>query len=439
MPSHDPTGGPVQPSAEPGDAVPLGPWGGAQVVVWRGRTGTLWHADPNCHTLRSRAVEEVFTQPDEGTLGDRKLPENVHCLPPGLLRDYLLAARKLAKYERVTTAGHEQLADGQLPVIAFGALTALSEVNDALEGDALESSWRSARRRRDELVDQARPLLAARLPQLLAAQWVLTGKTARQYQRRYTDFADAVIDAFENDGLAFFGLYEYVTKDLLPRWLEDVTAGHAPGRATERMAAEEARRLESSPQPTEPEAADRVRQATARIGQDWSRRLADIAASHDGEVIALFNAERLPMDKPLRDLFTTVLPCAHLRTRDFAWTAGRVPAVLGRFFFDEHAGERIGVILERDEATAAFGPATCALFLRNLVTQLGQPDLVDYVEAGDGAASSDDIRADYPAARLRWPHGSPVDVYPGLGMTREDLLPALHAARGGVRFPAPGR
>ncbi|MFF2041852.1 hypothetical protein ACFVVX_15600 [Kitasatospora sp. NPDC058170] len=40
------------------------------------------------------------------------------------------------------------------------------------------------------------------------------------------------------------------------------------------------------------------------------------------------------MDKPLRDLFTTVLPCVHLYTRDFAWTVGRVPEVLGQFFFD---------------------------------------------------------------------------------------------------------
>ncbi|MEV7600953.1 hypothetical protein AB0O91_26635 [Kitasatospora sp. NPDC089797] len=83
--------------------------------------------------------------------------------------------------------------------------------------------------------------------------------------------------------------------------------------------------------------------------------------------------------------------------------------------FGEGVDERIGVILERDDAAAAFGAGTWALFLRNLVTQLGQPDLVDYVEAGDGAAASDGIRADYPAARLRWSHGGLVDVYPGLG------------------------
>ncbi|GAB7180223.1 hypothetical protein ATKI12_0054 [Kitasatospora sp. Ki12] len=437
MPSHEPTDGPPPYSAGPGDGAPLGPWAGAQVTAWRGKTGALWHADPNCHALRSRAVEEVFVQPAEGTLGDRRLPENLHCPPPGPLRDYLTAARKLEEYERATEIGHEQLADGRLPVIAFGALTARSEVIDALESDPLESSWRSARRRRDELVDRTRPMLAGRLPLLLAAQWVLTGKTAGQYQHRYTDFADVVIDAFENEGRAFVGLYDYITKDLLPRWLHDVTAGYAPNRASERMATEEARRLEQSHQAPEPEDVHRVSQTIARIGQDWSDRLAHLAAAHDGQVIALFNAERLPMDKPLCDLFITVLPCAHLHTRDFVWTAGRVPAVLGQFFFDKHAGERIGVILEPDDV-AAFDPATCVLFLRNLVTQLGQPDLADYVEAGVGAAASDDVRADYPAARLRWPHGGLVYVYPGLGMTSEDLLPALYAAKDGVSVPAPG-
>lgn len=43
---------------------------------------------------------------------------------------------------------------------------------------------------------------------------------------------------------------------------------------------------------------------------------------------------------PLCDLFTTVLPCAHLHTREFAWTAGRVPAVLS-LFLCKHGGERL--------------------------------------------------------------------------------------------------
>lgn len=53
------------------------------------------------------------------------------------------------------------------------------------------------------------------------------------------------------------------------------------------------------------------------------------------------------------------------------------------------------MILEREDV-AAFDETTCALFLRNLVTQLGQPDLTDYVEAGAGAAASDESGADFP-------------------------------------------
>ncbi|MFB8201876.1 hypothetical protein [Kitasatospora purpeofusca] len=169
MPSHDSTDGPTLHGAESCDAAPLGPWAGARVTAWRGKTGTLWHTDPNCHTLRSRAVEEIFVQPAEGTLGDRRLPENLHCPPSGPLRDHLIVARRLEKYERATEIGHQQLADGQLPVIAFGALTARSNVIDALESDPLKSSWRSARRRRDELVDQARPP-ARRVPPVAAGR-----------------------------------------------------------------------------------------------------------------------------------------------------------------------------------------------------------------------------------------------------------------------------
>ncbi|MFB8201877.1 hypothetical protein [Kitasatospora purpeofusca] len=193
--------------------------------------------------------------------------------------------------------------------------------------------------------------------------------------------------------------------------------------------------MASSPQQPEPEGVRFVGQSVARIGQDWLHCLTDLTASLDGEVIAFFNAERLPMDKPLRDLFTIVLPCAHVHTRDFSWIVGRVPALLGQYFFDEDAGQRIGLTLDSDDVDA-FDPATGALFLCNLVTQLGQPDLAEYVEASVGAAASDDIRSDYPAARLRWPHGGLVHVYPGLRMTREDLLPALHAAKSAVRFPA---
>ncbi|GAA2255962.1 hypothetical protein GCM10010430_44750 [Kitasatospora cystarginea] len=437
MSIHDSPVGPEEHAGESGLGAPLGPWAGAQIAVWCGKTGKQWHANPDCYTLRSRAREEVFTQPVEGTLADRRLPENLHCVPPGLLRDYLTAAGKLGKYEQATNVGCEQLDDGQLPVIAFGALTALGGVIDALESDPLESSWRSARRRRDELVDRARPLLAGRLPLLLAAQWVLSGKTPRQYKARYSDFVDAFIDAFESAGLAFFGLYDYVAKDMLPRWLQDVADGNAPSRASDRMATEEEARLERSSQRPDPDVVRRATQTIVHIGEDWARRLAELVASHDGEVVALFNQERLPMDKPLRDLFTTVRPGAHLHTRDFAWTIERVPAVLNLFFFDEREGERIGLVLERDDVDA-FDTATCALFLRNLVAQLGQPDLADYVEAGAGAAASDEIRVDYPVAQLRWPHGDLVHTYPGLGMTREDLLPALRAAQGGVRFPSAG-
>lgn len=79
--------------------LPLGPWAGAAVQAWATKTGHVWHADPDCSAIRTRAKEAVHPQPESGGLDQLALPDGWHCDPPGDLATYRRRADELLRRE----------------------------------------------------------------------------------------------------------------------------------------------------------------------------------------------------------------------------------------------------------------------------------------------------------------------------------------------------
>ncbi|MEU9044437.1 MULTISPECIES: hypothetical protein [unclassified Kitasatospora] len=269
-----------------------------------------------------------------------------------------------------------------------------------------------------------------RLPSMLAARWVLNGRTPRQHQERYAAFLDVIDDECTAAAISIgLDTRYFANQGLLPDWLEDVASGYEPPAATALLLRRE---LEHAGD-RQSERAQRLEGALDQTGRAWSRMLQGIVLANSGDIVAIFHEDRLKLGHGLRTLIHAELPCARLPTDDGDLLVGRVPAVLGLFLAGRERGLN-GLILER-EHTHAFDAATCALFLRNAVTLLGWPELAPYVET--------DLSAPAPGAGDRdqpnWPHIGFGTGFQDRGLTRSDLLPALQAAWGGKAIPAPGR
>ncbi|MBV6695708.1 hypothetical protein KV557_01035 [Kitasatospora aureofaciens] len=273
-----------------------------------------------------------------------------------------------------------------------------------------------------------------RLPVMLAARWVLGGRTPRQHQERYEAFLDVIDDEFTAAEITVgFDSRTYANKELLPVWLEDVATGREPPAATERLLRREVERVGNRV----PDLARRIKSALEQACRAWSHMLQGIVLANAGDIVAIFHEDQLQLGWDLHDLFRTVLPCARLRTREVSWLVGRVPAVLGLFLSERESG-LIGLVLER-EHTHKFDAETCALFLRNAVTLLGRPELASYVEADLSTVGSELEDRDEPSPALGLPHSGFGTGFRDFGLTRADLLPALQAAWSGREVPAPKR
>ncbi|MFE6052873.1 hypothetical protein ACFQ6N_19120 [Kitasatospora sp. NPDC056446] len=281
---------------------------------------------------------------------------------------------------------------------------------------------------------QANATSEERLPTMLAARWVLSGRTPRQHRDRYTAFLDVIDEEFTAAEITVgFDSRAYANKDLLPVWLEDVAAGHEPSAATERLLRGELERVSDRA----PDLARRLKSTLEQACCAWSYMLQGIVLANAGDIVAIFHEEQLQLGWDLRDLFRTTLPCARLQTIEVSWLVGRVPAVLGLFLSERERG-LIGLVLER-EHTRKFDADTCALFLRNAVTLLGRPELASHVEADLSTSVSELVARDEPLPALGLPHSGFGTGFQDFGLTRGDLLPALQAAWHGKEVPVPKR
>ncbi|MFC1408166.1 hypothetical protein ACEZCY_02585 [Streptacidiphilus sp. N1-12] len=430
-----PTQSPVSESV-----IPLGPWTGAVFEAWAGKTGSVWHADPECRSLRSRARTESYAQPAAGTLDARNLPGRLHCLPPGALSDYAGAAKFLVDFTGATAHGRAELREGRMDLsLLVGEQSLASDGWEHLKSPALDALWQEAERDRRSLAEDLQRQLTHRLPMMLAAQWILNGKTPRRRQPRYTAFLNVAADEFKAREITASTSTRYLdNEDLLPFWLHQVAHGRSATSATTDMS----ERVESETRhyrsDLEEDFYTRLRAAMAQVGQAWAHKLDGVVLAHSGDVAALFDEHKLLISWDLQCVLASVLPCARLRTTDFSWVAGRVPAILSLFLRERDKG-LVGLVLET-ERTQTFEAEQATLLLRNIVRLLDRPALLDHI-AQCGAEPIGPRRpitvSDHVESELHWQlHGFGYGIHDA-GLTPAKLLPAIQATWDGCELETP--
>jgi hypothetical protein len=422
------------------DELPLGPWSGAELEVWAAKTGTVWHGDSGCADLPGNARREVHRQPARGQLDDLVRPERVHCYPPGRLGSYWRAADELIRFDAAThdaMAGLHQ-ADLDLSLFAPLVLSRLASERASAQAVAAELAqgelavlWSRCRSRRRAAAADAERELTGRLPLMLAAAWVATGKTARQHQDRYARFLHVAEQECGVRGIdANAGIRSYANDRVLPSWLDRVACGRAPRNVTVQAAGEQVKQARLWNR-AEPEGFfTRLHDAWLATGTAWSYLLEGMALSHGNEVVALFHEHGPQLGWELSRGFRRLVPYAEIRADEFSWVVARVPAALA-LLLAEQGRARTGLVLA-DERCHLFDVRRCGLFLRNLLVDLGCPELAEHVrevvpEAGAIVFAGAD-ESGLPAARL---HRQLQGFATGLnhhGLTRERCLPALRAA-----------
>jgi hypothetical protein len=421
--------------------LPLGPWAGARLVAWATKTGTVWHADPECGQLKNRGQETTLAQPASGTLADRRLPERLHCNPPGEITAYQASAEALIDFDRTTQSAVERLAKGRLDLPVAAARHA-SRVLERRLRDHQELSPHGQRCAADRrsLLAELDEEIHNRLPVMLAAGWVAAGRTPRQHQDRYEAFVEAAEEACaRHEVSASWGVAGYVNSRCLPTWLNRVAEGELPEAATADLTAGEVRRTRTFAKDTDDDFYARLNSAWRETGQAWQRMLEGIVLAHPGKILAIFDEHQPGLSWNLRALFGAVVPCATLRAADFDWICGQVPAVL-RLLFRDDDRRRHGLVLDEDRAYR-FDVEQCALLLSNLVISLGVPELAARVmpRTGDAHAGvSNDDRARPAKSQLP-------ERFHGFGsgprtraLTVEVVAPAFRAAAEGLELTSPG-
>lgn len=416
--------------------VPLGPWTGAEIVAWSGKAGAVWHADPECPALRTKDRRQTHLGPEDGTMADLALPDGLHCDPPGTLGEYKRAAEAVVAFDSATHQAGRRLRDDWLDLAAFDGVRLARDSHTALTESPLAELWTRCQRQRDLVCSEIRGRLRHRLPVMLAAAWVAGGRRSRQHDDRYNGFLDAAERECDRHDLSSnLGIRRYVNDNVLPRWLAAVAAGRTPGTAITEIEQEELERTRSLSPDASADFLAVLSEALTEIGESWEHLLEGIALAHPGEVVAVFHAHGPGLGWELHRLFDNILPCARIHTDRFTWLAGRVPAMLGAFLKERDRGLQ-GLVLE-EEHVQVFDANACALFLRNLVTHLGDPGLADHVENGRSHPDLPHTGGEDgpPETRLHWQRHGFGTGFLDAGITREECLPALRAAGEGREIP----
>ncbi|MFC1421166.1 hypothetical protein [Streptacidiphilus cavernicola] len=346
----------------------------------------------------------------------------------------------LVEFTCATSRGRAELREGRMELSLLVGEQSLSRAGwEHLQSADLEALWELAERDRRHLTEDLRRQLTDRLPLMLAAQWILNGKTPRKRQPRYRAFLNLAADEFETRGITASTSTRYLdNEDLLPFWLDQV----ALGRSTTSATADISERVESETRHYRSDLQEefyiRLRAALTEIGQAWAQLLGGVLLAHPGEVAAIFHEHRLSVSWELQSVLASVLPCARLRTAEFSWLAGRVPAILSLFLRERKRG-LVGLVLET-EHTQTFNAEQAALLLRNVVRLLDRPVLLDHVE--EGSAGSLGPRrtitgGDRVESELHWQlHGFGYGTHDA-GLTHAMLLPAVQAAWEGRELETP--
>ncbi len=289
--------------------LPLGPWAGVEVRLCTTKTGTRWHGDPDCSALRSQARTEVFRQPDAGTLGQRILPDNVHCDPPGALGRYVLVAHRLVTFMAVTRQAEDQFDAGDLALDALpgrhGWWRGRGEREEMTVGP-LASLWTAEFGRRKAIVERIRQGLdpaGERMAMMAIADWVGLGRTPREHQVRYERFVEVAAAELTSRGLSSeAGTERYVNREALPVWLGAVVEGQSCGNATSALARREGERTGRFLRPGQEDLPKRARVAWTAVGDRWQQAVEAMGWAHPGAVLALFHFYKSRVDHGLMDI-----------------------------------------------------------------------------------------------------------------------------------------
>jgi hypothetical protein len=337
----------------------------------------------------------------------------------------------LEAYDAQTDAAAARLAAGDLDLDVLGGgqrsvrLPVLDPGRyDDVEAESLSVADDRARSRRQAVVSQLEEAYRDRLPVLLAACWVASGRAPRRHQDRYRAFVEVAEQECGGRGVDYsFGVASHTDSHVLPGWLDAVAAGQAPITVTRRMAGTQAGLLAAAHRPVPQVEAARV--AWSSAGARWAALLDGLALGHGGEVLALWHEDRLALPAPLAAVFPGPLPHARLATGPVAWLVARVPAVLGLFLGSRDHG-LTGLVLAT-EGVRGFDAARCARFLRNLVVHLGLPGLAGLVQEQSTEAAGDG-GGDVLPERL---HSFDTGLHGDTGLTMADCLLPVRAAMAG--------
>ena len=337
----------------------------------------------------------------------------------------------LEAYDAQTDAAAARLAVGDLDLELLGGAERLVRLPvldpdryDEAEAESLSVADDRARTRRQAVTSQLEEAYRDRLPVLLAACWVASGRTPRRHQDHYRAFIEVAGQECGGRGVDYsFGTASHTDSHVLPGWLAAVAGGQAPITVTRRMAGTQAGLLSAAHRPAPQVEAARV--AWSSTGARWAALLDGLALGHAGEVLAIWHADRLALPAPLAAVFPGPLPHARLATGPVTWLAARVPAVLGLFLSARDHG-LTGLVLA-EEGVRGFDPARCARFLRNLVVHLGLPGLADLVQEQSTEAAGAGGGDVLPERLLTFDTGLHGDT----GLTLTDCLLPVRAAMAG--------
>ncbi|MBB5856686.1 Shedu anti-phage system protein SduA domain-containing protein [Amycolatopsis umgeniensis] len=304
------------------------------------------------------------------------------------MADHFTAGRALIEFDAHTNLLAEKLEHRKIDLSGYD-ITTLKQNHPIVSKAPLSKVWKQCREHRESFLEKLSKELTNRLPLMIAATWLRTNKRSKQSikHRKYARFENIAAREFSNiDRLSEWDVLSLASRHVLPKLLDLIAEGEHPSSAAERVSAEQrkwAHRGIEEVLPDLPGQAgdewlnlpDQAYAAWAKTTRLWIEVLEGICTAHHGETFALFHEDQLPLPTyVLHHLF----PCARIRTTTFTWLAGRIPAIF-RLFLQERKVGLIGLEVDH-EHPHVYTDKRPALFLKNLLTWHGFPELAKQVE-----------------------------------------------------------